>query len=172
MREMALMAWMSRSWSVRVSTDSRAATKPASPKPFRTTADGTQTTHNSAQEQNTHTHTHTHTGGRKQESGVLVDHRTDRYPGATYTLWRVRPPVWPSAGSEVLCAAETEPEPAESRWSPPAQQHLYLDPSRTAHQTLAPVTELYIIYYIYHYGRRWNKKPEGQNEKLSLKIKI
>ena len=73
------MAWMSRSWSVRVSTDSRAATKPASPKPFRTTADGTQTTHNSAQEQNTHTHTHTHThtGGRKQESGVLVDHRID-----------------------------------------------------------------------------------------------
>lgn len=35
--------------------------------------------------------------------------------GTTYTLWRVRPPVLRSAGSEVRGAAETEPEPAESR---------------------------------------------------------
>lgn len=44
MREMALAAWMSSSWSVLVSTDSRAGTKPASPKPLRTTADRRQNT--------------------------------------------------------------------------------------------------------------------------------
>lgn len=39
---MALAAWRSSSWSVLVSTDSRAVTKPASPKPLRTTADRKQ----------------------------------------------------------------------------------------------------------------------------------
>lgn len=164
MREMALVAWMSRSWSVRVSTDSRAATKPASPKPLRTTADGRQTTHNSTQEQKTQPgwRNWSPTGETvirsvgstccgsvrslqartepQHDQWLMCELMTDQYVsvGTTYTLWRVRPPVLRSAGSEVLGAAETEPEPAESRWSPPAQQHLYLETSRTTCEKVPP----------------------------------